>query len=132
MLTIIIEKQEGWKPREIFKVERGDDSSLVTHEFEDFYKTKPVKKKIPVAEYQKIAALFEALDFLKIFKEGNDGLDGWTLQCTLQNGISAASVTIWCPEKDQSKPETTKLLEACEKVFSLFESACQNLPDSMS
>lgn len=125
MNTIIIEADVGylWK-KEIYTVEGGDRSSAVTYETEGFGKRKkPVTKKIPVSDYQKIADAFSDLDFSEICKESSDlmGCDGWTLKCTFRKGMTVLSIVLWCPSKDKSIPETTKLLEACDLVTGMFE-----------
>ena len=86
-------------------------------------KVKPETKKLSHTDFSPIYDAFNHLDFTKAWKESGDfaGCDGWTLKCTISNVSSEISVQLWCPEKDHSKPETTKLVEACEKVFSLFE-----------
>ena len=35
-------------------------------------------------------------------------------------GMTKLSVSLWNPEEDSSKKETTKLLHACNKIFNLF------------
>ena len=80
-------------------------------------------KKLSHTEFRPIYDAFDVLDFTNIYKESGDlvGYDGWTLKCTISNIMSEISVKLWCPSESPEKPETTKLLQACEKVFSLFE-----------
>lgn len=123
MLTITIKKDEGWGENDSFTVSPGDKSVAVTHTMRSFgQKEKSVTKKISIADYCNIEKIFEAVDFGKVFKEniGISGLDGWTLKCTLFSGSTRIEVELWSPEKDESKPETVKLLEACEMVFALL------------
>ncbi len=125
MFTITIEIYENWKPKNIYTLERGEKSASITHEIDEGFeeKTKPITKKIPLTDSQKIFEAFAALDFSKIFQESGDlvGCDGWTLRCTLRNITNELEVEIWCPEEDESKPETTKLVKTCEKVEAFFQ-----------
>ena len=104
--------------------EQGDKSISITHETKDFMhkKIKPDTKKLSYTEYRPIADAFENIDFQKVFKESGDlvGYDGWTLKVTLSNVMSGISVSLWCPSESPETPETTKLLQACDKVCSLF------------
>ena len=61
--------------------------------------------------------------FKKYFIENKDieCLDGWTLACTISNGIVKINVEIWNPAKDNVNSETQKLIIACDQVFALFE-----------
>lgn len=125
MNTIIIEADVGYiGKKELYTVEWGDRSAAVTYAVKEFGKRrKPVTKKIPVTDYQKIADAFLDLDFSEIYKESGDlvGFDGWTLKCTIQYVNTELSILLWCPSKDKSTPETTKLLEAYDLVTGLFE-----------
>ena len=86
-------------------------------------KVKPETKQLSHVEFRPIFETFNDLDFTKAWKESGDfiGCDGWTLKCTISNISSEISVKLWCPSDSPETPETTKLLHACEKVFSLFE-----------
>lgn len=125
MFTVIVEKAASFNSKEIFTLERGDKSASVTHEvvadFEE--KAKTATKKFSLTDSKKIFNAFAALDFSKIFKESGEliGCDGWTLRCTLRNGTNELAVELWCPCEDVSKPETTKLIKACELVESFFQ-----------
>ena len=133
MFSISINVQNYIRDTEVFTLSSEFNSFLILHEKGNFKETDEVDKKtISKADFDKIAKAFSEINFTEVFNEQPDlmGLDGWILTCSIQNDTAKISAQIWCPEKDQSKPETTKLLEACEKVFSLFES--QNLLDKLS
>ena len=127
--SITIEKEVSYMGRiDIYTIKYDDKSIPITHKVSGFMhkKVKPETKKLSHTDFSPIYDAFNHLDFTKAWKESGDfaGCDGWTLKCTISNEVSEISeiaVKLWCPEKDHSKPETTKLLEACEKVFSLFE-----------
>ena len=124
--SITIKKEVSYIGRtDIYTIEQGDKSIPITHKVGGFMhkKVKPETKKLSHTDFRPIFDAFNALDFTKVWKESGDlaGFDGWTLECTIYHVSTEISIRLWCPEKDQSKPETTKLLEACEKVFSLFE-----------
>ena len=126
MLTITIKKEVSYMGRiDIYTIKYDDKSIPITHKVSGFMhkKVKPETKKLSHTDFSPIYDAFNHLDFTKAWKESGDfaGCDGWTLKCTISNVSSEISVQLWCPEKDHSKPETTKLVEACEKVFSLFE-----------
>ena len=125
MLTITIEKEASYMGRiDIYTIKYEDKSIPITHKVSGFMhkKVKPETKRLSHTDFSPVYDAFNDLDFTKAWKESGDfvGCDGWTLKCTISNVSSEISVQLWCPEKHQSKPETTKLLEACEKVFSLF------------
>ena len=86
-------------------------------------KEKAETKKLTHTDFRPIFDAFNELDFTKAWKESGDivGMDGWTLKCTISNVSSEISVQLWCPSDSPETPETTKILQACEKVFSLFE-----------
>lgn len=124
--SIIIEKEVSYMGRtDIYTIEQGDKSIPITHEVCGFMhkKVKPEIKKITHTEFRPIFDAFDGLDFTKAWKESGDlvGCDGWTLKCTISNVMSETSVKLWCPSESSDTPETTKILQACEKVFSLFE-----------
>lgn len=84
---------------------------------------KRIIKKIPLNDYKKLCDEAGKINMLAIFNENLDclGCDGWTLNFSLQSGFTELKVTLWCPEKDDKKPETKKLLLFCEKVFALCD-----------
>lgn len=124
MFTVIVEKEDGFRNKETYTLE--PDYSSLTYEAEGFNKkSKPVKKTISQTDIKKINEAFSALDFSKIFKETDDllGMDGWTLTCTLEFRMNQVSVDVWCPNDSSSKPETAKLVKACELLESVFGKA---------
>ena len=126
MYNITIETAASYAGKsDTYTIEQGDKSIPVTHEADGFMNknVKPETKKLSHTEYRPIADVFENIDFQKVFKESGDlvGYDGWTLKVTLSKVMSGISVSLWCPSEDPSKPETTKLLQACEKVCALFD-----------
>lgn len=124
MFTVIVEKEDGFRNKETYTLE--PDYSSLTYEAEGFNKkSKPVKKTISQTDIKKINEVFSALDFSKIFKETDDllGMDGWTLTCTLEFRMNQVSVDVWCPNDSSSKPETAKLVKACELLESVFGKA---------
>lgn len=124
MFTVIVEKEDGFRNKENYTLE--PDYSSLTYEAEGFNKkSKPVKKTISQTDIKKINEAFSALDFSKIFKETDDllGMDGWTLTCTLEFRMNQVSVDVWCPNDSSSKPETAKLVKACELLESVFGKA---------
>lgn len=125
MYNITIEKEVSYIGRtDTFTIGPADKSIPITHEVSGFMhkKVKPETKILSYTEYRLIEDAFKNIDFQKVFNESGDlvGCDGWTLKVTLSNIMSGISVSLWCPSKDSSTPETTKLLVACEKVCSLF------------
>ena len=124
--SIIIEKNVPFVGKtDIYTIERDDKAIPITHKVGGFMheKVKPEIKKLSHADFRPVFDAFNNLDFTKAWKESGDlvGFDGWTLKCQIYHVASEISISLWCPEKHHSKPETTKLLEACEKVFSLFQ-----------
>ena len=124
MFTVIVEKEDGFRNKETYTLE--PDYSSLTYEAEGFNKkSKPVKKTISQTDIKKINEAFSALDFSRIFKETDDllGMDGWTLSCKLEFRMNQVSVEVWCPNDSSSKPETAKLVKACELLESVFGKA---------
>ena len=124
MFTVIIEKEDGFKNKETYTLD--SDRCSLSYEVEGFNKkSKPVNKSISQTDAKKINEAFSALDFSKIFKETDDllGCDGWTLTCTLEYRMNQVSVNVWCPNNSTTKPETTKLVKACELLESVFGKA---------
>ncbi|MCR5436897.1 MAG: hypothetical protein K6E97_07525 [Treponema sp.] len=124
--SITIEKEVSYMGRkDIYTIEQGDKSIPITHKVGGFMhkKEKAETKKLTHTDFRPIFDAFNELDFTKAWKESGDivGYDGWTLKCTISNVSSETSVKLWCPAESPENPETTKLLQACEKVFSLFE-----------
>lgn len=123
--TIKIETESSYAGRsDTYTVEACGESITITHEIGGFMhkKVKPETKKVSTEEFSQIEAAFDKLDLTKIYKEsgGNFGCDGWTLKCTIGQIMSNISVMLWCPSKHKEYPETTKLLRACDMIFSLF------------
>ena len=106
-----------------YTVEQEEDSVVITHSGEGFsnYDLPSDIVKISLKEFKSIGDVFENINFDAILKESDvlNGYDGWILECTISNGMTKASVSLWCPEVDPAKPETTKLLQACEKIWAL-------------
>ena len=125
MYTITIERDSSYAGYyDTFTVEPAESSVTITHEAEGFMNKDVEPKTITMSlkEYTPIQEFFENINFYKILKECDilNGYDGWILKCTVSNGMTKVSVSLWCPEEDSSKPETTKLLKACNKVCALF------------
>ena len=124
MFTLIFEKTDSYENKKIYTLEPDGSSSILASKSEDFNKKgKYVRKNISLAVTKKINDAFSALDFSKIFKETDDliGNDGWTITCTLEFRMNQVSIDVWCPKGGSSKPETTKLVKACELFESIFE-----------
>ena len=123
--SITIENDGGMGRTDIYTIEHGDRNVLITHEVGGFMheNEKPETKKLSREDFRPISDAFCDLDFTKAWKEAGNvvGLDGWTLKCTISNVSSEISVQLWCPSEAPEFPETTKLLHACESIFSLFE-----------
>lgn len=124
--SITIEKEVSYMGRtDIYIIEQGDKSIPITHEVGGFMhkKEKPETKKLSHTDFRPIFDTFNDLDFTKAWKESGDlvGCDGWSLKCTIPNVMSEISVKLLCPSESSETPETTKILQACEKVFSLFD-----------
>ena len=124
--SITIEKEVSYMGRkDIYTIEQGDKSISIKHKVGGFMhkKEKAETKKLTHTDFRPIFDAFNDLDFTKAWKESGDivGYDGWTLKCTISNVSSEISVQLWCPSESPENPETTKLIHACEKVFSLFE-----------
>lgn len=124
MIDIIIDIQDYFGNKQIYTVSAEGQSGIIIHEKGNFKDTDEVdRKKISKDDFDKITNAFFSINFTQIFKEYSNliGLDGWILTCTIQNGTSKISAQIWCPNKDSSMPETTKLLEACELVCPVMD-----------
>ena len=124
--SITIEKEVSYMGRtDIYIIEHGDKSIPITHEVGGFMhkKEKTETKKLSHTDFRPIFDAFNDLDFTKAWKESGDlvGCDGWSLKCTISNVMSEISVKLWCPSESSETPETTKILQACEEVFSLFD-----------
>ena len=124
--SITIEKEVSYMGRtDIYIIEQGDKSIPITHEVGGFMhkKEKPETNKLSHTDFRPIFDAFNDFDFTKAWKESGDlvGCDGWSLKCTISNVMSEISVKLWCPSESSETPETTKILQACEKVFSLFD-----------
>lgn len=106
-----------------YTVEQEEDSVIIIHSGVGFsnYDLPSDIVKISLKEFKSIGDVFENINFDTILKESDvlNGYDGWILECTISNGMTKASVSLWCPEVDPAKTETTKLLQACEKICAL-------------
>lgn len=117
-----------------FTVEPDESTVSITHEAKGF-RNKDVKPKtitMSLKEYAPINEIFNDVKFSKILEESDilRGYDGWVLKCTVSNGMTNILVSLWCPEEDPAKPETTKLLKACNKVCDLFPEIIINTESS--
>lgn len=124
MFEIIIDVQNYFGNKEIFTVSDEIRSGLIIHEKGDFNDTEEVDRKtISKADFDNIVKAFSEVNFTEVFNEHEDlvGLDGWILTCTIKKGTVKISAQVWCPDKNESMPETTKLLEACELVCPVLE-----------
>lgn len=124
MNTITIEVEDCFGKKEIFTVSSNYKSASIQHHYDDIQDIKKLdEKEITQADYDKILKAFTNVNFHTVFNENPDllGCDGWTLICSIHNGTSKLSIEVWCPEKDSSKPETTKLIEACELICPILE-----------
>ena len=124
MFEIIIDVQNYFGTKEIFTFSYAGKSGLIIHEKGNFKDTDELDRKtISKADFENIIKAFSEVNFTKVFNEHSDliGLDGWILTCTIKKGTVNISAQLWCPVKEPSMPETTKLLEACELVCPIFE-----------
>ena len=125
MYKITIEKDSSYAGHyDTITIEQEKSSVSIKYAAEGFMDKDVDSKtiKLPLTEYCPIANVFDNLDFPKILAE-NDvlvGYYGWILKCTISNGMTKVSVSLWCPSEDPSKPDTTKLLQACDKICALF------------
>ena len=125
MYKITIERDSSYAGYyDTFTVEPSESSVSITHEAEGFMNkdVEPKTMTMSFKEYNPINEIFENINFSKILEESNVlmGYDGWILKCTISNGMTNVSVSLWCPEEDPAKPEITKLLKACDKLCNLF------------
>lgn len=125
MYNITIERDVSYAGYDDFiTISPEEKSVLITHEPEGFMNLESESKTIELspADFKPIADTFENINFYTILEESNilKGYDGWTLNCTFSKGMTKLTVSLWCPDEDPSKPETTKLLKACIKIFDLF------------
>ena len=124
--SIILEKNVPFfSSTDIYTIEQRDNFIAIVHKVGGSMqkKIKPEVKRFSYADIRQFFDLFNNLDFTKAWRESGNlvGFDGWTLKCKIYHAATEISIRLWCPSKDESNPETTKLLDACEKVFSLFE-----------
>lgn len=124
MNTITVTIQGCYGKSEIFTVSETAHSASIQHHYDNIKKTKKLdERSITKDEFNKIFNAFMEVNFNEFFNENPDliGCDGWTLILSIHNGSAEIKASIWCPEKDSSKPETTKLIEACELVCPVFD-----------
>ncbi len=114
-----------------YTVAPEENSISITHEVGGFMNknVKPESKTLSDTEYSSFLNSFKNIDFQKVFNESGEliGCDGWTLTVTFSNVMSGISVSLWCPSEDPEKPETTKLLKACNKVCNYFPEVILNV-----
>lgn len=126
MLKITIEKDVSYVgQKDIFIIEMGNQSIPIIHEVSGFMNNeiKPETKTLSNKDLSPIIDAFKNINFTQIFYNETQqlvGYDGWTLKCTISFYMSEISISLWCPSKDSNNPETTKLLQACERIFDLF------------
>ena len=125
MYKITLEKDSSYAGYDdIFSITPEEGFVSITHDAEGFMNNDEESKTIELSpkEYQPIADAFDNINFYTVLEESNIlmGYDGWVLKCTISKGMTNLTVSLWCPEEDSSKPETTKLLQACNMVFDLF------------
>lgn len=124
MFIIEIQKGDEWKWKDIVTLSPGQKSASLVHKINVFdKKTEPIRKNIKISDYNDILQSLQAINLDQVFKENeeNIGLDGWTLSCSISHGVIRHEIAIWNPEKDSSKSETIRFLEACDKVFALLD-----------
>lgn len=126
MYNITLEKDSSYAGYDDFYTASLEDSFVsITHEAEGFMNidTKSQTIELSLEDFKPIAAAFDNINFYTVLEESNilKGCDGWILKCTISKGMTKLTVSLWCPEEDSSKPETTKLLKACDMIFNLFQ-----------
>ena len=126
MYNITLEKDSSFAGYDdIFTITPEEGFVSITHDAEGFMNNDEKSKTIELSpkEYQPIADAFDNINFYTVLEESDIlmGYDGWVLKCTISKGMTNLTVSLWCPDEDSSKPETTKLIRACNKVFDLFE-----------
>ena len=125
MYNITLEKDSSYAGYDdIFTISTEESFVSITHDAEGFMNVDTKSKTIELSpkEYQPIAEAFENINFYTVLEESDilKGYDGWILKCTISKGMTELTISLWCPEEDASKPETTKLLKACDRIFDLF------------
>lgn len=116
-------KDCNWN-KDVFSLSSGGEDSSITFYKDNIKKIKKIKTvKISDDEFNKILDTIENLDYSLIYKEQPCGLgfDGWSLICTVRTGLTTLSIEVWCLEKKDNNPETNKMIEICEYVFSLMK-----------
>lgn len=129
MYNITIEKEIGIITRfDFYRIIIEDKTVSITFKKDGyFYRfVKPYTIKMSLDEYLPIGDLFENIDFSEVFRECKECReieknDEWILKCSFSRNDTNHSVKLLCPSEDPSTPETTKLLQACNKVCALFE-----------
>ena len=133
--SITIKTEAAYAGRtDTYSVVTVDNTITIIHEVGGFMNknVKPESKTLSDTEYSSFLDSFKNIDFQKVFHESGAlvGCDGWTLTVTSSNVMSGISVSLWCPSEDPEKPETTKLLKACNKVCNYFPEVIVNVyPD---
>ena len=115
--SIILEKNVPFfSSTDIYTIEQRDNFIAIVHKVGGSMqkKIKPEVKRFSYADIRQFFDLFNNLDFTKAWRESGNlvGFDGWTLKCKIYHAATEISIRLWCPSKDESNPETTKLLEA--------------------
>jgi len=124
MFSISIDILDYFGKKEIFTLSQDFNVLELLHEKGNFEETDEVdRKNISKANFEKISKAFFDINFTELFNENPDQihLDGWILTVSIQNDMAKISAQLFCPRKDNSKPETTKLLQACELICPLPE-----------
>ena len=126
MNTITIKIQDCFANSDIFTVLSSPHLASIQHHFDSIGKIKKLDvRNITKDDYDKLYKAFMNVNFNEVFNENPDLLwfCSWTLICSFENGTAVISASVKCPEKDPSKPETTKLIEACELVCPVLDIA---------
>lgn len=124
MYTITIKIEGSYGKADIFTVSERAHSAIIQHHYDSIKKIKKLdERSITKDEFNIIFKAFMNVNFNELFKENPDliAADGWTLICSISNGSAEISISVWYPEKDLSKPETKKLIEACKLVCPVLE-----------
>lgn len=129
MYNISIVREKGIIKRfDLYRIIIEDKTVSLTFKIDGYFyqQVKPYTIEMSLDEYFPIGDLFENIDFSKVSKECKEckdieNNDEWILECSISNKDTNHSIKLWCPSEDPSTPETTKLLQACNKICSLFD-----------
>lgn len=125
MYKIIIEQDASYAGFfDTYTFEPNVKSVSITHESKGLlnFKEEPQTRELSLKESQSISGAFENFNFNKILEESylRIGHNGWYLRCYVSKGVTTVCISLWSPVEDPSKPETTKLIKACNKIIDLF------------